>query len=397
MPNDPPLNPVCFVAFPFSPQSRRVVRAVEDAARKAHFKTTSIALSSARTPRDSIMAEIARCDCVVADLTHPDPLLHFQVGVAEAMGKAILPLARNDSSPALSPPSSTGRTILYDPSPVGLTALKTAVQKELRDLVHSPSKMSFDAARPVSTPFFIDWDRLTPSDSENLCRELLTQLGFRRVDWHTPGRAIDLMAEYPRKDPDGFEYRELWLVSMRLHAAAELLLPIADDSETLLHRIVMHDARVERLWYRESPNTLTFLFIALRGEHLPSILREYFVEGSRFSRYAPSFRLRYWDRDYLTRLVQRFPNIGYKYFSDEARSLSQHRKGADELHKETLEHLRKTCDSKQCARGRKKPAGSSRTRRCLEGHCILGCAQTGKPDIRDRDRPGPPQEESPGG
>ena len=126
---------------------------------------------------------------------------------------------------------------------------------------------------------------------------------------------------------------------MRLHAAAELLLPIADDSESLLRRVLMNERRLERLSSRESPNTLTFLFIALHGEHLPSILREYFVEGSRFSRYSPLFRLRYWDRDYLTRLVQRFPNIGYKYFSDEARSSSQHRKGADELHKETLELL----------------------------------------------------------
>ncbi len=46
-------------------------------------------------------------------------------------------------------------------------------------------------------------------------------MGFRRLDWgkQTPG--IDLIAELPKKDPDGFEYRELWLVSMGLRMPFE--------------------------------------------------------------------------------------------------------------------------------------------------------------------------------
>ena len=340
MPNDDAaINPVCFLAVPSAPQFRRVLRAIQAAARKAHVKTTSVTTPPSRTSRDFLVGELARCDCVVTDVSLPDPFLHFQVGVAEAMAKAILPIQRNDSSPLALPFSPAAPTILYELSPVGLTALKSRLQRGLRDFLHSPSKMSLHTAQPISTPFHIDWDRLTSPDSENLCRELLTQLGFRRVDWHTRTPAIDLLAEYPRKDPDGFEYRDLWLVSMRLHAAAELLLPIAEDSGNLLDRIVMHDPRLATLWSGESPHTLTFLFIALHGEHLPSILREYFAESSRLSQHAPFFRLRYWDREYLTRLVQRFPNIGYKYFSDEARSSSQHRKGTDELHKENLDLL----------------------------------------------------------
>ena len=249
------------------------------------------------------------------------------------MGKAIIPIVRDDASPTLVLFSQAASLILYQTSAVGLTRLQTAINRALRDLSHSPPQ--FATARPASTPFFIDWDRIHSSDSENLCRELLTQMGFRRVDWHTRVPGIDLVAEYPRKDPDGFEYRELWLVSMGLHAT-ELLFPISDDAEGLLRRLLTYDTRLERLWSHESTSMVTILFIALHGEHLPSILREQFAERSRSGRYPSFLRLRYWDRDYLTNLVQRFPNIGYKYFSDQARSLSNYRKSPDELHKETL-------------------------------------------------------------
>jgi len=62
-------------------------------------------------------------------------------------------------------------------------------------------------------------------------------------------------------------------------------------------------------------------------------------------RFSWTLRVRLWDRDYLTTLVQQFPNIGYKYFSDEARALSKSRKGYEELYQENTllaERLAKT-------------------------------------------------------
>jgi signal transduction histidine kinase len=44
-----------------------------------------------------------------------------------------------------------------------------------------------------------------------------------------------------------------------------------------------------------------------------------------------------WDRNYLTSLVYQFPQIGFKYFSDESRSKSKYRKTPEELYRENLE------------------------------------------------------------
>ena len=47
-----------------------------------------------------------------------------------------------------------------------------------------------------------------------------------------------------------------------------------------------------------------------------------------------NLRLRIWDQTYLTSLVHQFPQIGYKYFSDESRIRSKTRKSYEELYHE---------------------------------------------------------------
>ena len=47
-----------------------------------------------------------------------------------------------------------------------------------------------------------------------------------------------------------------------------------------------------------------------------------------------NIRLRVWDQHYLTSLVQRYPHISYKYFSEEGRIRSKTRKTYEELYKE---------------------------------------------------------------
>ena len=53
-------------------------------------------------------------------------------------------------------------------------------------------------------------------------------------------------------------------------------------------------------------------------------------------RHPNSLRIRHWDRAYLTNLLQQFPQLGYKYFSDEARAQSKFRKTPEELCTETV-------------------------------------------------------------
>jgi signal transduction histidine kinase len=57
------------------------------------------------------------------------------------------------------------------------------------------------------------------------------------------------------------------------------------------------------------------------------------------SPYSPNIRVRVWDRSYLVTLVQQFPQIGYKYFSDEGRSRAKYRKTPEQLYEENVSLL----------------------------------------------------------
>jgi signal transduction histidine kinase len=61
----------------------------------------------------------------------------------------------------------------------------------------------------------------------------------------------------------------------------------------------------------------------------------------RRSSVVASFRFRLWDRNYLTGLVYQFPQIGFKYFSDEGRAQSKYRKTSEELYRENLDLTRR--------------------------------------------------------
>jgi signal transduction histidine kinase len=166
-------------------------------------------------------------------------------------------------------------------------------------------------------------------------------MGYQRVDWIKEPREFDLVAELPKKDPDGFEYRELWLVAMGRHAPPQMLLEMAShEPDFFLHRFLRDEERLERLTSRGYGDVpITLLVILLKGEYPGELLEGVHSRVSRRAGRGPlglSLRLRVWDRKYLTSLVQQFPQIGYKYFSDEGRSLSKYRKSPDELYQETI-------------------------------------------------------------
>ena len=164
-------------------------------------------------------------------------------------------------------------------------------------------------------------------------------MGFRRLNWGKELREIDLIAEYPRKDPDGFEFRELWLVAMGMRAPIEMFLDMAShDPEYFLHRLIRHSERLEDTISRSLETSVTILLVLFRkGPEIEEIeiLRERFErQRSKRDPVGMNIRLRIWDQHYLTSLVQRYPHIGYKYFSEEGRIRSKTRKTYEELYNE---------------------------------------------------------------
>jgi hypothetical protein len=337
----------CYLSVPFSPEFQPVSEALTRAVREGGGTAIRLDQQAALFPglRESVQGEIARADCLVADLTGRRDNVFFELGLAQAMGKGVFLCARIDEKETVPVELQGAQIYFYEPSRRGLVELSAAVAGMVRDYRRSPRRGRIGLGQRIATPFFVDWDLLGPSEAENLCRELLAQMGYQRLDWAKSVPNFELVAELPRKDPDGFEYRELWLVSIRRREPMAMILDLAEgSSELLLHRLLSEDSPLAgRLASRSTgPVPMTLLFIVLDEESLPEHLmrRRLGLSGLRLGRHAEQYgtspRIRFWDRNYLTSLVQQFPQVGYKYFSDEGRARSKYRKTPEELYRENV-------------------------------------------------------------
>jgi signal transduction histidine kinase len=280
-------------------------------------------------------------DCVVADITGSDPSVFFQLGLAQALDKASFLLTQEPVKKLLASGATGLMDVLhYEPDPDGLRELSRAVTDILRKFRVLPRRPRFLLGARARNLFVVDWERLSREDIENLCLELLTQLGFRRVEWEKETPEIDVVAELPKKDPDGFEYRELWLVSLGRNAPPEMLLDmLRHDPDYFIHRMFRDGERFGRLMKRQqlADAPITLLIVTLTGVQVQA---ELFAIEERLRRRPSAFptpRVRIWDKNYLTGLVYQFPQIGFKYFSDEGRAQSKFRKTPEELYREVVE------------------------------------------------------------
>jgi nucleoside 2-deoxyribosyltransferase len=126
---DDRLRPRCFLALPFSPEFRKVREVVVESAKEAGFKITlADGLPSKTMPvREMIVGELARADCVVADLTNHNPNVLVEVGLAQAMGKILFLITQADEeSSARIPATLQGQIIIaYQPTTKGLKEFGT--------------------------------------------------------------------------------------------------------------------------------------------------------------------------------------------------------------------------------------------------------------------------------
>jgi signal transduction histidine kinase len=336
----------CFIAVPYSPEFTHVREAVIKGVEDANFRIISLDRNPIRpgsTIQEAIINELAASDCIAAVITNRNPNVFFEVGLARAMGKGLLLIAQKSAVNDIPFDLREFRVLIYDETTKGLSDLIKRISKSLFEYRKFPQRLSvLPGSLQIPKPFFTDWERLGEREVENLCRELLAQMGFQHLEWGKFAKEIDLVAELPRKDPDGFEYRELWLISLGIHVPIEISLKmVADDAGYFLHRIFKYSERFEKNYSRRTETPVTFLSIFYR-EYPEFRELERFRErlerrrlGEESFRY--NIRLRTWDREYLTSLVQKFPQIGYKYFSDEGRIRSTTRKSYEDLYKENSE------------------------------------------------------------
>ena len=285
---------------------------------------------------ESLLEELSKADCVIADLTSQSPNVYYEIGLARAMHKGLFLIIQHGSQ---IPSDLYGYLYLtYDPTPEGLLLLADQLVTALQRFRRFPGRTLAFAGSGSSTSVLVDWDRLETSEAENLCRELLAQMGFRKVDWEKGFREFDLVAELPRKDPDGYEYNEFWLISMGRNAPVEALMDFSRDPEYLLHRLMRYEERFERLLGRGRDEAAITILLIILGREMSRDEKSRILERPRkFREQVVSVRFRVWDRDHLASLVQQFPQLAYKYFSDEGRSQSKYRKTPEELYQENVE------------------------------------------------------------
>jgi len=273
-------------------------------------------------------------DLILADITGLSPYVMLYVGLASTLGKPIIFISQDPRSSLLGRPVNV---LTYNLTLRGLGLLEQRVRSAFRTFKRNPAR--FRSTSPTNWRVdqlpYVDLAKLDPREFDNLCFELLTQMGYKNLVWDTEHHEIDAMGLLPRKDPDGTEYQELWLISLGKHAPPSLLFEMAIDGH--LARRYFDSMSPAKSWQIEQSATLLFItpFDDHKSEFLGHELRRLQERQYERGRYQGP-RLRVWDRRQLTQLIQQFPQLAFKYFSDEGRSQSKYRKSPQELYEENV-------------------------------------------------------------
>jgi signal transduction histidine kinase len=328
----------CVLLAPSRAEFEDIRRVVKSVARDSDIQLVHIDEIAPAGIAEIIYSEILRADLIIAILSEFSPNVLYEIGLAHATGKPVIFLVEEQVQIPLVIARSAQR-LVYGRSEI-LTRLRPRLRRLFQDFKREPRRFTTfrqDASGAARLPV-IDLDRLEPRHFENLCFELLTQMGYKRVEWGKELRDVDVVATLPKKDPDGFEYEELWLISTGSRAPPEMLLEMAArDPEYLLHGLrrsaVMNRFRTNT--GLDTPITLLIMLIHDNpsAEFFHQELRR--IEKRASERRSPySLRLRVWDRQQVANLIQQYPQIAHKYFSDEGRSQAEFRKSIEQMYLE---------------------------------------------------------------
>lgn len=350
----------CYVIVPFEKVFHPLSDAIRAACKEVGARLTIIPEQITAQPlpiADHVYSEIARCDIIIADVSRPNPKIFYEIGLAHALGKPAVFLIQEGAGEV---PLNLRNypCVQYSMTSTGLAEFQHILRRILEDFIRSPRRFrpfSPFPARFLQLPYIVDLEKLDPREFENLCFELIAQMGFRRVEWGTEFREIDVVATLPKKDPDGYEYQELWLISMGRRAPVEMMLDmVLMDPERFLRGMLRYPEGLEELFSKYKIRydvPITILIIIRREGPQPEFFEHELRRMERKLKERPypfTVRVRWWDPSSLTNLIQQYPQIAYKYFSEEVRVKSKYRKTPEEMYKENIvlnEHLQITLNA----------------------------------------------------
>ncbi|MFC9975230.1 restriction endonuclease [Spirillospora sp. NPDC127200] len=145
----------------------------------------------------------------------------------------------------------------------------------------------------------VRFDALSPTDFEDFCFDLLSEIGFVNVDWRkgTPlnaspsDRGRDIVAYLERQDIDGYKYMESWFVDCKHY-----------------ERGVPPEALQGALTWAQAERPSTVLFMA--SGYLTNGAKDWIAD---YERNRPPFRIRVWEMPQLRRLILKHMDVAFNH------------------------------------------------------------------------------------
>lgn len=145
----------------------------------------------------------------------------------------------------------------------------------------------------------IGFDGLTPTDFEEFCFDLLSEVGFINVDWRkgTPrasspsDRGRDIVARLERVEPDGHKYLETWFVDCKHY-----------------DRGVPPEALQGAITWAQAARPDTVLFMA--SGYLSNAAKDWITD---FEATGPTFRIRVWEMPQIRRLLVQHMDVAFNH------------------------------------------------------------------------------------
>lgn len=146
----------------------------------------------------------------------------------------------------------------------------------------------------------LDFEGLSPTDFEEFCFDLMSEIGFSNVDWRkgTPlasspsDRGRDIVARKALRDIDGHEFEERWFVDCKHYK-----------------RGVPPDALEGTLAWASAQRPAVVLFIV--SGYLTNGAKDWIADYQRGNQ--PPFRIRVWERPQLLRLVEKNLDLAFRH------------------------------------------------------------------------------------
>lgn len=331
---------ICYLAISNTKEYQPVKDTVQEACEYVGFSLiTSPSNSNLSSSIQNVLNEIKNADLFIADVSETISDFRFLIDFAKDIDKPFFLIYKKQKKD-LNQILDSYSALQYSISARGLKQLSSSILRILEQYKESLQRLdqlkSNDKFIPLLKP-----EKLDPRQFENLCVELLSQMGFQQVKWEKSKRfiEIDAVAFLPKKDPDGYTYNEIWLISMGLNFPLEMMVYVdpLQDRESFLLRMLRHSNDASENVFPDykidSETPITFLFI-LRDED-ESIRTRSEIEQLERRDKRSTVRFRLWDNNYLKKLIRQHPQIAYKYFSEDVQNGS-YRKTTEQLYEENV-------------------------------------------------------------